>query len=230
MKAPLLLLLLFCFATAALAQNHTMYMVKAGTTIRESIPADVLFHYPDFKQGRIFYKDGRTAGGRLNYHRMLDELQFIDPKGDTLAVDNEPTIQLVVMGTDSFYYHEGYVRLLRQANGVKLASKQWLQMADRQKMGGYGQPSFTSAITNLKSYDDGRRLYDLTVKEDLVFSPEHRYYLGDKYNRFLPATRKNVLDLFNKHQKVLKQYFDEKKVDFQKAEDIEQLYAFLVQL
>lgn len=227
MKAVLLLLaVLFC--TASFAQNT--FIVKAGTPINEAIPAADLYQYTQFRQGRILYKDGRTAGGKLNYHRLLDEMQFLGPKGDTLAVDNEPTIRLIAIGKDTFCYTNGFVRVISGTPTVKLAEKRWLKPVDREKYGGYDQTYTAAAITNIKLLDDGRQTHQLTIKENLVLARTVEYYLGDRWDHFIPANKKNVLELFSKQGAAIRHYLKEANTDFHKEEDLRALFAFLAGL
>ena len=230
MKAPLLLFIGLLLAATLPAQNNNTLLVKAGTTIKESIPPAELYHFAAFRSGKIYFKDGKSAGGLMNYHRLLDELQFINSKGDTLAVDNEPTIELVVLDRDTFYYDGSYIKLLHTDGDAKLGVKQWLKLIDRQKTGGYNQPSTTSAITGFSSFDDGRRLYDLVVREDLILNREQQYYFGNKFNHFVPVNKKNIFDLYPKHEAALREYLKNEKVDFKKGADLQKLFAFLAQL
>lgn len=226
MKAVLLLALLYC--SPSFAQNTIR--VRAGTPINEAIPAKDLYHYNGFRQGRIVYKDGRTASGQLNYHRLLDEMEFLGPKGDTLAVDHEPTIRLIAIDKDTFCYAAGFVRIVGSTPTVKLAEKRWLKPIDREKYGGYNQTYTAAAITNLSMLDDGRQTHKLTIKENLVLARTTDYYFGDRWDNFVPANKKNLLELFSKHEAALKQYLKEVKVDFQKEKDMQALFAFLVTL
>jgi hypothetical protein len=65
------------------------------------------------------------------------------------------------------------------------------------------------------------------VNEDLLFSREERFYIGDKYNHFLPINKKNLLELFGKYEDELKQYLKEQKPSFNKKDDMVKLVEFL---
>ena len=97
-------------AVAVTAQRPKTYTVPAGVEVKEIVPANEIFQFPQFVQGLVIFKDGTSAPGRLNYNRLIAELQFIDPKGDTLSLANEQTIRTVFIGADTFYYSDGYVR------------------------------------------------------------------------------------------------------------------------
>ena len=214
----------------AFAQQGKPILVKAGTSIAEAVaPAD-LFLYPQFKYGRAVYKDGKRSGGKMNYSKLFDEMLYIDPFGDTMAVDNEGTISAIGIEADTFYYDKGYVQYLTTIGNTKLAVKPSLKVADKQKIGGYDMANPTSAITSYKSYDDGIQSYKLTVRQDLILLRVDRYYLGDKYNHFVLANKKNVFDFFSRHEKALKNYLDQNKVDFNNREDVEKLLQFVAGL
>lgn len=227
MKTLAILLLTLVLYKGAFAQHGKPILVKAGTSIAEAVaPAD-LYLYPQFKYGRALYKDGKRSGGKMNYSKLFDEMLFIDPFGDTLAVDNEGTINVISIDADTFYYNKGYVQYLTTIGNVKLAVKSSLKVADRQKIGGYDMANSASAITSYKSYDDGIQSYKLTVREDLILIRVDRYYLGDKYNRFVMANKKNVFDFFSRHEKAVKSYLGQNEVDFNNREDLEKLLLFL---
>lgn len=226
MKAVLLLALLYC--TTSFAQNTIR--IKAGTPLNEALAPEDLYQYGAFRPGRIWYKDGRSSGAQLNYNRFFDEMQFISNRGDTLAVANEPTIRYIAIDKDTFCYSGGYVRVISAMSTVKLAVKHWLKFQDTEKYGGYGQTYNSSAVTSVNLLDDGKQTHKLTVKENIVLTRAVQYYFGDRWDHFVPASKKNVLELFAKHEGTIRQYLKETKVDFQKEEDLQALFLFLAKL
>jgi hypothetical protein len=44
------------------------------------------------------------------------------------------------------------------------------------------------------------------------------------------ANKKNVFDFFSRHEKAVKLYLEQNKVDFNNREDLEKLLQFVVQL
>jgi hypothetical protein len=73
---------------AAIAQHPKTYTVPAGVEVKEIVPANEIYQFPEFLQGLVIFKDGKSAPGKLNYNRLRAEIQFIDPKGDTLSLAN----------------------------------------------------------------------------------------------------------------------------------------------
>ena len=230
MKALPLLLFALIYYTGLFAQNTTSIAVKAGSNIMDVLSTADVFHYPQFTSGKVLFKDGISAEAKLNYNRLLDEMHFIDPKGDTLAIANEKTIKFIVIDKDSFFYDQGYVRLLYGNNVVKLAIKQVWKVVDTKKTGAYNMASSVSSISSKSSYFDGRRFHKITVNENVVLSKVEQYYFGDKYNRFVLANKKNLLMLFAKEQRRIEMYLKENKVDFNNKDDLEKVVQFLEHL
>lgn len=230
MKA-LLLLLFILTGCSGLSAQDSIVTIKAGNKVRDVLtPADI-FYYPQFTTGKVFFRDGRKAMAMMNFTRLYDQMLFINPKGDTLAVADEKTIKFIIVGQDTFYYDEGYVRIIVDYGDVKLAEKQIWVVADTRKIGTHNKSTSTVAITPLSNYtDDGTaraKSYDLLINEDMVIRKETQYYFGDKNNHFVRAGKKKLLLLFPKEQLSLENYLKENKVNFDKKDDLKNLAQFL---
>src|SRR6186713_777235 len=141
MRVLPLIVLVCCFN--AHAQDSTI-IIKAGTSFNESVSITDQFEYPQFVYGKVFFRPGDSSGGRLNYNRFLDQMQFIDFKGDTLNLANPGTIKFIRINNDLFYYDNGYVKLIKDNNTIKLAAKQTLIVSGKNKIGAYNMPSSSS--------------------------------------------------------------------------------------
>jgi hypothetical protein len=230
---PLLLLLFILIGCSDLpAQDSTLVTIKAGNKVKDVLTPAEIFSYPQFTNGKVFFKDGTKAVAKMNYTRLTDQMLFIDPKGDTLELADEKTIRFITIDKDTIYYDEGYIRLIANNGVVKLGEKQLWVVADVQKIGTHNTPKSSVAITSLSTYsDEGTRAksYDLVLNQDLIIRKETLYYLGDSYNRFARAGKKKLLLLFPKEQMSLENYLKENKVNFDKKEDLEKLVQFLGQ-
>lgn len=233
MKALLMWLFILLSNSYLAAQDSTLVTIKAGNRVDDVLkPADI-FYYPQFTNGQVFFRDGSKALGKMNYSRLFDQVLFIGPKGDTLALADEKTIKFIAIGQDTFFYDEGYIRLIEKSGVVKLAEKQIWVVADVRKIGTHNRPTSTVAVTSFSTYADviGRaKSYDLLINEDIVIRRETYYYFGDEYNKFARAGKKRLLLLFPKEQMNLENYLKENKVNFDKRDDLEKLAQFLSQL
>ena len=227
MRVLLFFVLAFCNRSHAQDSN---IVIKAGTTFNESVSPTDLYEYPKFTTGKVFFKTGDSGMAKLNYNRILDEMQFIDPKGDTLNLANAATIRFIRINADVFYYDNGYVKLIKDTNGVKLAAKQTLLLAGKEKIGAYGIPNPTSAIDSYGTLIDAKGVYKLVPREDITLTKKTQYYFGDKYNHFFWATRKNLLREYSKKSGTLNTYLKENEVNFSSREDLEKLLQLLAGL
>ena len=81
----LLLLLLFSYCCRLHAQDSSIH-IKAGMSVNEAVSVTDLYQYPQFSLGKVFFKSGDSTMAKLNYHTLLDEMLFINSKGDTLSL------------------------------------------------------------------------------------------------------------------------------------------------
>src|SRR6478609_4674249 len=181
-----LILFIFLFSSSVIAQPKNFITVKAGHTIKQSLSPGELYLYPQFPQGTAFLKNGKVATVPLNYNRFLDEVQFINTKGDTLSLNNAEDVQLISIGNDTLFYSNGFVKLVSTAGDVKLAMKQTLNLVSKEKVSdGYGSTSSTSAIDVYDSYADQVKNYNIRVMENMVLENRTQYYLGNEKNEFV---------------------------------------------
>jgi len=115
---------------------------------------------------------------------------------------------------------------------VKLAEKQVWVMADIRKAGALITSTSSVGIPSARSFrNDGEvTRNNLTLNEDIVLRKDTQYYIGDKFNNFVKAGKKGLMQLFPKDERTISLYIKENKVDFNKKDDIEKLFQFLSQL
>jgi len=229
-----LLLLLFILIgyTDLSAQDSIFVTIKTGQNVKDVLTISDIYHYPQFTTGKVFLRDGSMAIGKMNYNRLYGQMVFVNPIGDTLALADEKNIKFIVIDRDTFYYDGGYLRLMANGGVVKLTEKQIWVLADIRKIGTHNRPTTTVAVTSFSSYTDERdaaKSKDLIMNEDVVLRKETQYYFGDKFNLFVPASKKGLLQLFPKEQREIDNYLKENKVNFNKKDDVEKLYQFLLQ-
>ncbi|HMK17628.1 MAG TPA: hypothetical protein VK492_05515 [Chitinophagaceae bacterium] len=232
MRSLLLLFIILIGYTDLCAQDSTFVTIKTGQNVKDVLTTSDIYHYPQFTNGKVFLRDGSMAIGKMNYNRLYGQMLFINPIGDTLALADEKNIKFIVIDRDTFYYDGGYLRLMANSGVVKLTQKQIWVLADIRKIGTHNRPTTTVAVTSFSSYTDGRdaaKSKDLIMNEDVVLRKETQYYFGDKYNLFVPASKKGLLQLFPKEQQEIDNYLKENKVNFNKKDDVEKLYQFLLQ-
>ena len=221
---------MFASCTTLSAQDSTVVTIKAGKSVRDVLTAADLFLYPQFVNGKVLFRDGSRAAAMMNYHILFAQVLFIDPKGDTLALNDEQTVRWIALDKDTFYYDKGYVRVLTGEGPVKLGERQVWEVADIRKIGSHNRQANTFSVTSYRTLTDGfGRTLELVMNEDVLLRRRTYYYFGDAYNHFVPAGKKNLLAVYPEGKKTLSHYLDDHKVDFHNRGDLEKVIHFLNQ-
>jgi hypothetical protein len=233
MKVLLLLFLILIGYTEIPAQDSTYVTVKTGEKIEDVLKPSDIYFYPQFVYSKILFKDGKVADPYMNYNRLYDQMLFITEKGDTLALTEVKNIEYIVNDWDIFFYNGGYLRLIADDTVIKLAEKKVWEVADVRKMGTFNTPTNTVAITSVGYFSNGQdaaKSKELIMNAETLLRKETQYFFGDKYNHFVRASKKKLLDLFPKDEQRIESYLNEHKVNFDKKDDLEKLCQFILQL
>jgi hypothetical protein len=225
MKSSLLLLFTFLLVKHSFTQD-TSFIIEAGKKVNDVIPAKMQYQYREFLNGKVFFRDGNVFEGKLNYSRLMDEMQYTTEGGDTLALDNEPTVKFVCIDKDTFCFDHGFVMLIKGNDAIKLAIKHGFRLVDMKKAAGYDMMSSTSSVSSVSSLNDGTISHQLTVKGQMKLSEVAQYYFGNKYGHFVLATKKNLIDL-SPHCMQLKHFLKANHINFSKRNDLERVVSFL---
>ena len=228
----LLFYFLICYADLS-AQDSTFVTIKAGYKVKDVLTPTDIYQYSEFKPGKVFFKDGSKAAAKMNYSRLFDQILFIDPKNDTLAVADEKTIKFLTIDRDTFYYGDGYMRLIADKGVVKLMEKQTWVVADVRKIGTFNKQTTTVAVHSFSDYTNGSdaaKSKDLILNEDIILRKETQYFFGDEYYHYARTGKKGLYQLFGKNQRTIENYLNENKINFDKKEDLDKLVEFLAKL
>lgn len=208
------------------AQNRE-WVVKSGESIREVLGDSVIFRYSQFTLGSVYFKDGNNSNTRLNLNLVNGEMQFITTSGDTMTVANEYTIKYIIIKKDTFFFDKVYLESIYGNAKAKLAKMQIIKSGDIQKMGGYDQPSSVSAINNSSYFYNGSQVSKLTERTLLKLHKATIYFIGDRFNNFLPAHKKNIIKMFSGKKTAIETFIKENKIELTKEDDLMKLTHFL---
>jgi len=217
----------FLFQNSLLGQATDRIVIKAGQNISDVY--NTIYRYPEFTMGKVYFINGDSSGGRLNYNLITESIQFISPIGDTLSIDDEKTISYVLIKNDTFFYEDGYLQLLKNYNIIKLAFRERIKLADKQRVGAFGISSSTQNIESKETFF-ADRTHSLTIAEDLILIRESRFYLKYGSKRFVEITRNNLLKLFPKKKESIEKFLKENNTNLHDAEDLEKMVQYLQQL
>src|SRR5664279_4278217 len=94
-------------------QDSATIFIAAGQEVSEVLTPEKIYHYPQFINGKIFFRDGSTSDAPLNYSYLQGEIEFISPKKDTLAIAKEQMLNIkkVVIDTNTFFYNLSLIHI-----------------------------------------------------------------------------------------------------------------------
>ena len=225
MKKTMLVIFYF-FASINFVEAQTeRFRVKAGDDITDKISEFGKYRFKDFEKARLYYSYGKFASGKLNYNYLVEEMQFINQSGDTLALSNPEQITYIVFDSAVFFYNEGFMELVFKHDSVSIARKQKATIT-YEKIGAYGQPNPTSSIDNYRNYadDPSSRTYRLIVNRDAVILKQITWYLvKDSDHKPVKADKAGVMKLFPQHNTEIKAFIKDNKDAFKTIESINKL-------
>ena len=159
----------FFYVAVAFGQNNQVIRVKYDENPAKVTPFELKYRFDKFYIGTVSFFTGKSANARLNYNRLLGEMQFIDLKGDTLSLDEESTIKSILIGNTTFFYdtHSGFMEAVNRQPAITLAKKEILKPMSIEKLGAYNQSSSVSSINSYSSYTGRNGSYNkLETKEE----------------------------------------------------------------
>jgi len=178
----------------------------------------------------------------LNYNHLYGEMQFINSKGDTLALVEDYSLKKIAIDEKVFYHvnKTGFIEVITAEGPVKLARKQNIEIirsnfklvgsSGGMFSGGPGSnmngPSGGSNSTFGLSY---RKLYTQKVPGELQLAKQSSYYFVDQNERVHQAKKATLLKLFSKHKKAIEQYIETNGINFAWEEDLTKLLSFCSQ-
>jgi hypothetical protein len=228
MRIIVAFVIVILFQFSGIAQQKNTYIVKAGESPADVLPADAIYAFPVFKDGIVNMRDGSSSRQKLNYYVILNEMHFIGTYGDTLAIADPNLIKSITVDTVVYYYDKTFLQVLLQVDSFKLAVKQILLESSYRTRGGYDVPTAISSITTYGSLNKGGSMRQLQLKKDVQFSKETSYFVSDKFNHFFRADRKAFLELFSNKRTMILQFIKENKISFFKESDLKKLLQFCV--
>jgi hypothetical protein len=213
------------FNSIIVAQKKEFYTVKAGTRVEDCIPFQERYRYPDFRNGKVYFKNGTFSEARLNYCLLMREMEYIH-SNDTLALINVADIKFVTVENDTFFYDKGYLELIFTGK-VKVAQKQSITLKQVLKQDTYGYAGSNSATDSYSSLESEGKTYKLVLNQDRIFQKNIEFFLATPASGFVPFNKKKIIQCFPKQKGIIENYLKSYKVDFNSSKDILRFAEFL---
>ncbi|MBX2925792.1 MAG: hypothetical protein KF746_26595 [Chitinophagaceae bacterium] len=220
MRLPVLVCLLVSYI-------HTVcqtYPVKAGLSPDAAIPSEAKYFLPEFAGGAAFLRNGAVSKHLFNYNRLLDEMQFLTPTGDTLTIAEPGLVKYIQIDSVIFYHEKGYLREIEKSGYHTLAIRERLIQVSDKVEGAYGASSGTSSVTTYANIHTSGAIYKLNVKRNVSFAKAQAFFIGDRYNHFSRADKKGFAEAFPDKKEIIGEYIRKEKINFHNPDDIKKLF------
>ncbi|MCF0058489.1 hypothetical protein [Dyadobacter sp. CY356] len=233
MKTLLFVLLLSAPASDLISQTLSAAFPKEKKeTIRVSSRG--IYQYEEFKDGKVYFKNGKHTNVKLNYNYLHGEVQYIATNHDTLLITNKEFVDRILIGEKVFYSQlkNGEMEVVGNFDDILLAKKRFLtikgtssNMSDRKLTASEGVIPTSLLINNL----NGEFQWQNNASHpDYIYKTT--YYLIDKNRNFHPARRSAFAKIYAKQQDALNQYLQKNDIDYKNEEQLKQLLKFCSEL
>jgi hypothetical protein len=230
MKKIFLLVAIVIHSAAVVAQLVESKIVRVGEELAPAISPTGYYRFAEFTNGIVKKKNGSISKTRLNLHICNGEMQFIDAKGDTLAIAQPELVDNIHIGenTQFVFADKGYYELVGESPAGKLGKRITVQIANDKKTG-YGQSDPTGSHNQV-----GDVMFDwrtVTLSYDVEVRKTTSYYWVDNNNKAIPVNKKNTSKLVEKQKQArLQAFMNENNTNFNNEEDLRKLLAFAATL
>lgn len=220
------ILTIFLFSISILfckAQAPETYTVKTGSNIYKQVPFDKIYLYPQFSPGKVISRDEKEYEVFLNYNTVSAEIEFLGEDEDTASLIDKFDIKLVTIGTDSFCYDNRFVKLGREIGRWKYGTEnRFVVMKNKGKV----ENGLFYTKSNL-----GRTLKDweqpLSLSDEVVIAKKQLYFIGDRFNRFWPLDKRNLMELFPAHSSDIKRFLRKNNLKLNSDAEVKTFLTFL---
>lgn len=226
-------LTLLCWAASCTSvEAQKQIRIKADANVTSAIPMADRYRYPQFVTGTVVYRNGVSGAGQLNYNRLLGEMQFIDPKGDTMALADEQNVAHVTIGSNRFYVNpgKGCPEVIADHGPVKLAKQVVLKSMRTEKKVAYGQSSGASSVATVQPYANNSSVHRIGSTGDQMVQEDVSYFIVDQNDRYYLINKSTIFKVFPKHKKAIETYLKENPVQFTEEVDLRKLIQFCSEL
>jgi hypothetical protein len=215
-------IILITFLSSLKAQVYDKKTVHAGQSLSEVS----YYLFPSFRDAKVQFKKGGELVSKLNFNLLICQMQFIDPKGDTLNLAKLNDIDEIDFDSTSFFYNEGYYQVLADIDGTRLAVLRTVSY-EPIKIGALGLRNHSGTGTEEEGsfvHKSGDK--ELTMNEDVDITRATSFFLIAGSGEMIKANRSGFLKVFSKNSQSVKTYIKESKPDFNKENDLKKLFRF----
>ncbi|SDG48579.1 hypothetical protein SAMN04487996_11943 [Dyadobacter soli] len=203
-------------------------LVSENVNAQGKLPASYLF--PSFVKGTIYFRNGTKRDALVNYHYQVGQMQFLNPRADTLEFTGKYLIDHVEIGERRFVLTDTHsdMEVVGDAGPVLLAARTQpeavgnsLSHSGQHFSASEGSASHASMVSNQNGnfqWENNASGHSWKVKTS--------YFLIDKNKIAHPASRRAFLHVYGRNRRQLVRYMRESRIDFENSDDLRKLIGF----
>jgi hypothetical protein len=210
----------------ARTQNNDKTIIYAG----DSLSKHYTWLFPTFGDATVKMRDGTSLIYKMNFNLLLCDMQFINPKGDTLVITNPAVIDSILLDSSSFIYDykKGYFQILLTSGTVCLAIHRQTTF-DPVPIGAMGAKSQAGGVEMINSVSNRQGTFPLTLNEDIYVLKSTSFLLYYKGGGIENAGKADFMRIYHGDRRTFDQFVKTNKIDFNKQGDLEKLFQFCAQ-
>lgn len=185
----------------------------------------------EFKDGQVYFKNGKFTKAKLNYNHLHGAIEFISPTNDTLIMTNKERIDFITLNERIYYAQKdhGEIEVVAEYGKVMLAKKTHLVLkgnktnTSEQKYSANSESTTpTSLLISNQAGEFGWQ--NTTTKPDYQYKTD--YYLIDQNRVSHLAKKSGFMKVYGRQKALLSDYFRKNKVDFGDPDQLRSLLRF----
>jgi hypothetical protein len=207
-------------------QTPQKILLDNNKTSSEVIKPELQQIFPDFRNGQIYYKSKSPIKCMLNYNFLLDEVLFINEKGEKMAIANPEDLKYVLI-TDRMFIPtpKGYFEVIESGN-ISLVYKWNCRIIETMKEGALGLSTDAPSVYQMNRISFDSREWKMDVDKEAVASVEVIPYLKIKSKYVLIKGAQSYFKVFHGKKSEIKTYLDQNQADFRKEADLRRLTKY----
>lgn len=226
MNKKMLILYVFLIAPVFMyAQGNQKVLIKNNTVRSGQLNHEFQQIFPDFRNARVVYKGLSPIRCKANYNFLLDEIHYLNEKGDTMAIANPQDLSYVMIEDRMFIPNQkGFYEVIEKGN-VSLVYKWVCRIRSVSREGALGISTDAPGVYQMNRISFDSREWNMKVNEDALASVEVIPYLKTKSRMIAVTGEGSYLKAYH-NKEPLRKYLDNNPVDFHKEADLRRLSVF----
>jgi len=226
MKTIYFLSLLLFIPICLAGQDPQKIQIDNNKVSSEGINPELQQIFPDFRNGQIFYKSRNPIKCMLNYNFLLDEVLFINEKGERMAIANPGELKHVLISDRMFIPSpDGYFEVIERGN-ISLLYKWHCRITETKKEGALGLSTDAPSVYQMKRISFDNKEWNMEIDKEAVASVEVIPYLNKESKYVLLKGSKSYFKVYKGKKSEIKRYLDQNPVDFRKEADLRRMTRY----